>query len=214
MKNSIHPVAQSQQGANAQHAFFPINRANALFLLLTITILSVLASSCTKEVHDEMNNTPADLPAAAASTAQSNPGNALNLYDGLSAQTRYELQQAQAATAKYKNIENALRDGYKDIEVDVEHMGHHYMNMSLIDGTFDPKQPEILVYNRNARGVQELVAVEYAVPLNLPRPAGFTGSADVWKDDSGFPFWLVHAWVWSYNPDGVFNWTNPLIDLM
>ena len=25
--------------------------------------------------------------------------------------------------------------------------------------------------------------------------------------------WRVHAWVWKYNPDGVFNWTNPAVDL-
>ena len=134
-------------------------------------------------------------------------------YTSLSSQTIWELQQARAATARYRNIDNAIKDGYADIEVDVEHMGHHFMKTSIVDSKFDIREPEILVYNKNDRGIQELVAVEYAVPLTYPRPEGFTGSADVWKDDSGFPFWLVHAWVWAYNPDGAFNWTNPLVHL-
>ena len=87
------------------------------------------------------------------------------------------------------------------------------MKTSIVDGIFDIREPEILVYNKNVGGAQELVAVEYAVPLTFPKPEGFTGSADVWNGTSGFPLWLLHAWVWSYNPDGVFNWTNPTVHL-
>ena len=139
-------------------------------------------------------------------------GDVVNDY-GLPPQTVWELQQARAATARYRNIENAKKDGYSNINVDVPNMGHHFMNTSLIDGTFDIRKPAILVYNGLDTGNPELVAVEYAVPLTDPLPEGFTGSADVWKGDSGFPFWLVHAWVWKYNPDGAFNWTNPDVDL-
>ena len=92
-------------------------------------------------------------------------------------------------------------------------MGHHFMKTSLVDATFDIRNPEILVYNGLETGNPELVAVEYAVPLTLPMPEGFTGSDDVWNGTSGFPLWLVHAWVWKYNPSGVFNWTNPTVDL-
>lgn len=70
-----------------------------------------------------------------------------------------------------------------------------------------------MVYNGLETGNPELVAVEYAVPLNLPMPEGFTGSNDVRNSTSGFPLWLQHAWVWKYNPDGVFNWANPTVDL-
>jgi len=139
--------------------------------------------------------------------------NSVTLYNGLSDLTSWELQQARAATAKYRNIENAKKDGYADIAVDVEHMGHHFMKTAIVDSVFDITQPEILVYNQDEKGKQELVAVEYAIPLIYSRPEGFTGSGDVWKDDSGFPLWLLHAWVWAYNPDGVFNWTNNLVHL-
>lgn len=87
------------------------------------------------------------------------------------------------------------------------------MKTSLVDNMFDVRHPEILVYNGLETANPELVAVDYAVPLTEPMPEGFTGSNDVWNGTSGFPFWLVHAWVWKYNPDDVFNWTNPSVDI-
>jgi hypothetical protein len=147
---------------------------------------------------------------SSAATPEDNP--VIN-YSGLSAQTTWELQQARSATARYRDIRNAIQDGYSNINVDVPNMGHHFMKASLIDATFDIRHPEILVYNGLETGNPELIAVEYAVPLTLPRPEGFTGSSDVWNDTSGFPFWLVHAWVWKFNPAGPFNWTNPSVDL-
>ncbi len=144
------------------------------------------------------------------------PADVLNLYTGLSSQTMYELKEAQVATTRYKDIQNAVTDGYADINVVVEHMGFHYMKASLSDTVFEYKKPEILVYNKNHEGKVELVAVEYAVPIDLQpnqAPEGFTGSGDVWKRDTGFGLWLLHAWVWEYNSDGVFNPTNPLIHL-
>jgi len=176
---------------------------------LATLIVAMLISSCQKDV----SNTQSQQDAAINSHAANSQGNALTNYTGLSSQTVWELQQARAATAKYQDINNAIADGYADIEVDVQHMGHHYMKTSIVDGIFDIKQPEILVYNKDNNGRQMLVAVEYAVPLSYPQPEGFTGSNDVWNGTSGFPLWLLHTWVWAYNPDGVFNWTNPLIDL-
>ncbi|MEP6713676.1 MAG: hypothetical protein ABJA37_14715 [Ferruginibacter sp.] len=137
----------------------------------------------------------------------------INMYKGLSKQTILELQQARAATERYRDLENAIADGYSNINVDVPNMGHHFMKTSLVDDTFDIRKPEILVYNGLATGHPELVAVEYAIPLTSPMPEGFTGANDVWNSTSGFPLWLVHAWVWKYNPDGVFNWTNPSVEL-
>jgi hypothetical protein len=135
---------------------------------------------------------------------------------GLSEQTVAELRLAKNATEKYRTLNAAIADGYADISVVVEHMGFHYMKASLADTVFDYRKPEILVYNKNHEGKVELVAVEYAVPIALrpdAAPEGFTGSADVWKRDTGFGLWLLHAWVWAYNSDGVFNPTNPLVHL-
>jgi len=80
------------------------------------------------------------------------PGNVLDKYTGLSQQTMQELKAAQTATERYKNIQNAIADGYADIEVVVEHMGFHYMKASLTDTVFEYSKPEILVYNKNHEG--------------------------------------------------------------
>jgi len=181
----------------------------AVIFYSTMVLIGILSSGCKKEnsnaVANELQSTNSN-----ASAPESNP---IDSYTGLSPQTTWELQQARAATARYRDINNAIRDGYSNINVDVPNMGHHFMKSSLIDATFDIRHPEILVYNGLDTGNPELVAVEYATPLAGPLPEGFTGSSDVWNGTSGFPFWLVHAWVWKFNPAGVFNWTNPSVDL-
>jgi hypothetical protein len=176
--------------------------------VFSVLFISIIFTSCKKQEVISKGDDSQSMTAQKISEE-----NVVNNYAGLNGLTIWQLQQARAATPRYRNIDNAIKDGYADIEVDVQHMGHHYMNTSLVDSVFDFRQPEILVYNRDDKGKQQLVAVEYAVPLTYPRPEGFSGSSDVWKDDSGFPLWLLHAWVWAYNPDGVFNWTNPLIEL-
>jgi hypothetical protein len=126
--------------------------------------------------------------------------------------TIFELLQARWATIKYRNIQNAINDGYADIAVNVENMGHHYMKASLSDAKFVITRPEILVYRKNENGSFTLVAVEYAVPIELSpnkAPRGFFGDDDVWDRNTTFGLWLLHAWVWYKNPAGVFNPTNP-----
>ncbi len=205
MKNLLNSAWRCNGKSFAIHQSFGVIRNTALFSCSMILIF--LFTACKKQGMNEPLN---ELQSTIAKTAEAE---VLNMYSGFSQQTLWELKQARAGTAKYRNIDNAIKDGYVDIAVDVEHMGHHYMKASLVDATFDIRNPELLVYNRNEKGIQELVAVEYAVPLTNPRPEGFTGSADVWDGNAGFQLWLLHAWVWSYNPDGVFNPTNPLVHL-
>jgi hypothetical protein len=125
--------------------------------------------------------------------------------------TVLELLAAREATKKYRNIENAFRDHYADINVIMQNMGYHYMRSEIVDDKFNPSRPEILVYNKRKNGKFELVAVEYAIPLDksVNAPKGFSGTADVWDHNDGFGLWLLHAWVWQFNPDGVFHSTNP-----
>ena len=183
--------------------------SNITLYFCLLTLIGIVFTACKKENA----NTSADEIQSINSHAANSEGDVLANYTGLSSQTMWELQQARAAVARYRDINNAIKDGYSNISVDVPNMGHHFMKTSLIDATFDIRNPEILVYNGLDTGNPELIAVEYAVPLTYPKPEGFTGSSDVWNGTSGFPFWLVHAWVWRYNPDGVFNWTNPTVDL-
>jgi hypothetical protein len=178
--------------------------------VITLLFATVLFASCSKSFeinsHEMGGNIENQKMITDATFTGSNNSH-------LSFKTIFELRQAKAATAKYQDIENAIADGYVDIAVDVENMGHHFMKLSLVDGVFDHKRPEILVYNKDKNGKQRLVAVEYAIPLSEPKPEGFTGDADVWDGNAGFGLWLLHAWVWEYNPAGVFNSTNSNVHL-
>ncbi len=124
-----------------------------------------------------------------------------------------ELAQVKSATARYHNIANAEEDGYEDIDLFAPNQGWHYLKAGLVDEIFDMEKPEILVYAPGSSGVLVLVAVEYAVPVTLSpnAPDGFTGAEDVWEINTDFGLWVLHAWVWSDNPDGMFNPTNPLV---
>ena len=134
----------------------------------------------------------------------------------LSEQTIAQLRSAKSATEKYRSMDKAIADGYADISVVRQNMGMHYLKTALLDTIFEPAQPEILVYNKQHDGNIELVAVEYAVPIPLTpnkAPQGFEGGSDNWTYSTEFNLWLLHAWVWEYNPQGIFNPTNPLVHL-
>lgn len=133
--------------------------------------------------------------------------------DTLNSQTASELKQAWQASIKYQDIQNAYADKYADINVVMQNMGYHYMKSDIVDSVFDPGKPELLVYNKRPDSSFQLVAVEYAVPLDksVNAPEGFTGSDDVWDHNTDFGLWLLHAWVWSYNPAGIFHPTNPQV---
>jgi hypothetical protein len=124
-----------------------------------------------------------------------------------------ELQRARRATARYHDIRNAVADGYVDINVVIPNMGRHFLKDSLLDVKFEVERPELLVYSPHEHGRMELVAVEYAVPLELSAaaPEGFSGAADEWFADRRFGLWTLHAWTWKDNPDGVFSPTNTLV---
>lgn len=206
---------KTQNGSTLNPSQFAnhFSRTHVLLFSVFACLLIIFLSSCTKQ--DNISERPsiiADAEIKKAAPVNSN-ADVMTWYRNIEPATLFELQQARAATARYLDINNAIADGYIDIAVDVEEMGHHYMNPNLVDGNFDLKKPELLVYNRDENGKAILDAVEYAVPVNLPRPEGFTGSADVWNGDNPFSLWLLHAWVWAYNPEGVFNPTNPLIHL-
>ena len=183
------------------------------FLIFTLLILLFSAASCSKEASIKSDVEAAEI--TMKKTDMLIPNDLLTNYSSLSMTTRWELQQARAATARYRDLKNAVKDGYVDINVVSQNMGYHFMKMTNVDEKFDYRQPEILVYNKMDNGSMQLVAVEYAIPLGLSAtaPEGFTGSDDVWDENTGFNLWLLHAWVWYHNPAGVFNPTNELVHL-
>ena len=184
-------------------------RRSQPFALIFLTLsFIVVMTGCKKE-----NLTPAlNEEEFQTRSNQQKESNGFGNYTGLDPKTVGELQQAKIATARYNDFQQAINDGYVDINVIVPEMGYHYLKMDNLDGTFDYAKPEILVYNKEENGRMKLVALEYATPLSATPPAGFTGDQDVWSVYQGV-LWTLHAWLWEYNPEGVFNPTNPLIHL-
>ena len=135
--------------------------------------------------------------------------------ENLSASAIVQLARARRATARYKDIARAEADGYVNIDIYEEGEGLHYVNFSIVDGTFDPEHPEVLLYARlPGKNCLELVSVEYVVPLELSSgpPAGFTGHHDVWRENSeGLGLWELNAWIWLPNPNGIFAFKNPRV---
>ena len=137
-----------------------------------------------------------------------------NLQTGLASATYQELAAARRATAKYHDVAQAEADGYINIDLYLSGEGYHYVNFSLVDGNFSPDRPQVLLYAPNSDGTLRLVGVEYLVPLSASAsaPAGFTGDEDQWRHDTeGFGFWELNAWIWMYNPEGIFAHDNELI---
>src|SRR5689334_24077788 len=100
-------------------------------------------SACQKQVADKTSGSEVQ---SAGSKNGEPSGEVLNWYTGLSSQTMWELQQARAATAKYRfDTLNAYKDGYRNISVDVEHMGHHFLKVDLVNGSFDYRKPQLFV---------------------------------------------------------------------
>ena len=188
------------------------NRNIAPVLFLSFLLCTMLFTGCKKQ-----DGTDAEPASPSINKQEMNKD--MQSFSGfnhtrLEFRTLLELVQARAASARYLDIRNAVKDGYEDIKVPVENMGDHFMKREIVDAVFNVRKPELLVYSKDEYGRFTLGAVEYAVPIDLSPnapPEGFTGSGDVWDRNEDFGLWLLHAWVWKHNPDGVFNPTNPLV---
>lgn len=178
--------------------------------LMLILFIAFLLTGCIKQNH-------AGLEDNTRTASEKNQGDDLfKVYEntGLSSETLLELQQVKDATGKYHKLDNAFKEGYVDIGLKLPNMGYHMLKSELVSTTFDLKKPAILVYNKKDNGEFELVAVEYAVPIDWSNPhtppAGFSGDQDEWDFNTlNTGWWTLHAWVWQFNSDGVFKPMNP-----
>ncbi|MDJ0645476.1 MAG: hypothetical protein QNJ57_05760 [Flavobacteriaceae bacterium] len=132
-------------------------------------------------------------------------------------QLELEIEQLQTAMTEYKDFDTAKANGY---DVDVTgyrtQMGHHFLNATLLDNTFELEKPEVLLYSPDENGGLRFVAAEYGIPITdmnnpPPPPEGFTGSADVWEINTEFNLWTLHVWIELENPDGIFKPRNPIL---
>lgn len=136
------------------------------------------------------------------------------------------LDEVRAATAAYHWLPHALEAGFApfslegtDIptcfESDSGGMGVHYVRG--VDDVVEASDPEALVYEVTADGGMRLVAVEYVVPEEFVEDE--SGAVVALPEVHGQPFhkhatlplYILHAWVWEDNPDGMFADYNPMV---
>ena len=79
---------------------------------------------------------------------------------------------------QYPTAQSASAAGYQQITVFFHGLAAHYLNFSLLDSTFDPAHPEVLLYGEQG----QLVGVNYIVYSGASPPAGFPGDLDGWHE--------------------------------
>ncbi len=144
------------------------------------------------------------------------------------------LVQAARATAKYHQVGVAKGAGYgllKDAKgiacismtgmPGMGAMGIHYAKGALVgDGKIAVATPEAVIYQPEANGKLQLVAVEYVVlkkawdahhaspPALFGKTFNFTPAGNRF----GLPaYYSLHAWIWKNNPSGEFSMWNPSV---
>lgn len=132
------------------------------------------------------------------------------------------LAEARQGTAEFHEVSNAEAAGYiSTLDIlgcfenpGVGGMGLHYVNFGIVDATVEADSPEALVYEMRPNGKLKLVAHEYLVPSELvdeANPPMLFGHH--FHPHPVLPFWILHAWVWQPNPDGVFQDWNPRVGM-
>lgn len=117
-----------------------------------------------------------------------------------------QIVQIRSSTAKYHNLAAATSAGYDNLNLCVDMMGEHYGKAaSFGDGVLDANDPEALVYEHTNNGLA-LVAVEYVSTT----PGTVPGVGDL-HFNASVNLWVLHAWVWKHNPDGMFDDMNPTV---
>ncbi|WP_291390675.1 hypothetical protein [Devosia sp.] len=119
--------------------------------------------------------------------------------------------------ARFADVAVATAEGYAPIPcvsgIEGGAMGIHYVNGKLIeDGVIEIGKPEAVMYEPQADGSLQLVAVEY-ITTNGPAELdghlfSFTGSPNRYGLP---PFYELHVWAWRANPTGTFADMNPTV---
>ena len=132
----------------------------------------------------------ADGTSACEQSGYGNEGNAGHGHRGpvpfspLDAKTRTTLatqvRQADAVVAKYPTVAAAEAAGWHGITPYVPCIAAHYLNTSVLDGTFDPTMPEILLFDGTDPD-SHIVGLSYLVFTEPDKPPeGFAGGNDPW----------------------------------
>jgi hypothetical protein len=138
------------------------------------------------------------------------------------------VEKVRQATARYRDINVALAEGWVMATPCVSGPNHGAMGVHLAlparvgDGEVNGSEPELLMYEPQANGGMRLVGVEFVViaaDWTRENPGGGPPSVDghlmhfVGEPNRyGLPaFYAFHVWAWARNPDGFFADWNRLV---
>ena len=117
-----------------------------------------------------------------------------------------DLAALRRATAQYHSVDAARDSGRVDLHLCFDMMGEHYADPATFgDGVLDPLDPEALVY-AHVGDQLKLVAVEWVSTT----PGTVPGFGDLHLNPT-LGVYVMHAWIWAPNPDGMFADMNPRI---
>ena len=156
-------------------------------------------------------------------------------HEGHHEDNRRDLVRLQIATARFHSIGLAERAGYQLgyippflLDGCITHptdptqgaMGFHWFHHDKIhDIEVDPLRPEAMVYAPRGEGKLRLAAVEWVVPKGLWEAEHGVGAApptvlghEMHILNPALGWYVAHAWVWKFNPSGVFADWNPNVD--
>jgi hypothetical protein len=130
-----------------------------------------------------------------------------------------EMDALRAATERFKSLDAAIQAGYGPFmdcfdNPGVGAMGYHYVNGNLLDLKVEALAPEAMVYEADANGELNLVAVEYIVPAkewneqNTEMPMLYGRHFHL---NEKLGVLVLHAWIWKDNPSGMFEDWNPTV---
>lgn len=192
----------------------------ALLVVAVGTSSVVAANSSLARGHDHDAKTPTSEHSHGDGSPSGNAPMSRASRDELAS----ELLRAGDVAREYSTVADAERAGYRAVTPYLPLIGAHYMRFLSVDGTFDIKQPEMLLYDGTSpRG--KIVGLSYYVTSEA-EPKGFTGPNDHWHRHIGLCIdvkrtfvvgdeqtsseecarrggikvdgrtgWMVHAWV-------------------
>ncbi|MDQ3277134.1 MAG: hypothetical protein M3Q06_02335 [Bacteroidota bacterium] len=182
-------------------------KLNPFFGTSLLVMVLLLSASCKKEAR---NVTAEDAVSSASQDA------AVTKAGGAKMSNADLLKAVRQATARYHSTTQARNAGYQADNQCVSvpglgGMGYHWLNPNLVDATFDPLQPEAVLYATGPGGNLRLVALEYIV-LNKGQARPMFGDQPL--DIGGTPLpigphWSLHVWLYEDNPKGMFMPFNP-----
>jgi len=144
---------------------------------------------------------------------------------GIGRLTGPQTQVIRTATQAFRDVNTALASGYVATDECVAlpgegAMGYHFVNPALAsDMNVDPTLPEVLLYERDARGRWRLLGVEYfkadadqdlGTTADRPTLFGHAFDGPMPGHDPQMPaHYDLHVWVFKHNPSGQLAAWNP-----